>query len=178
MTGRSDLGVFFDRSAIEWGDSWRARIVEGLDSSTALIAVVSPNYLTSAECCREYEDLVRTTSATRWFLPLYYIEVDDLAERDDAASAAGRAHQWDDWRELRTSGPTSRKVRTAVEKLATRIRDLLRENESTAVDSAEPGPAPSAAPREIRAQVPAAEDGEVDWIDQAIEAQAALDDEE
>jgi hypothetical protein len=130
FTGRSDLAVFLDREAIEWGDAWRARIEEGVGSSKALIAVVTPSYLASKECRREYEGFMSHPGANRWFLPLYYIDVDDLDTRDDPVSSAVRAAQYADWRDLREADATSGAVRKEIEALAKRIRDLLRQTSS------------------------------------------------
>jgi hypothetical protein len=173
FTGRADLAVFFDRQAIEWGDAWRVRIGEGVATSAALIPVVTPSYLASEECRREFEEFVSNWG--KWFLPLYYMEVDDFDARQDPVSTAVRSAQYADWRELRETDNTSLAVRTSIEKLAKRIRDLLREA-SQADDVA--GWLPVSEPtREFRAHTMGDDEGE-DWLDLLIAARAAMDDEE
>lgn len=175
FTGRSDLAVFLDRDAIEWGDAWRARLEEGMGSSEALIAVVTPSYLASKECRREYEDFMSRPGANRWFLPLYYIDVDDLDTRDDPVSSAVRAAQYADWRDLREADAASGAVRKEIEALAKRIRDLLRQSSSAAEEGA--GPPLSDSPREFRAHTAGDDEGE-DWLDLAIAARALYGEEE
>jgi tetratricopeptide (TPR) repeat protein len=176
VTGRTDLAVFHDRTAIQWGDAWRDRIEEGLDASVALIAVVTPRYLTSSECRKEFEDFQRRRGASGWLLPLYYLEVDDFETLDDPLVAAVRANQYVDWRELREVANKSRslKVRQEIESLAKRISRLRREPAAAADFPSGPMPEPSHEFRARTAGDPAAED----WLDAVVAAQGALEDEE
>lgn len=171
-TGRSDLSVFFDRKTIEWGDAWRARIAKGLAESAILIAMVTPTFLESDECRNEIAEFIALRERARWLLPIHYIDVADLETRDDPVSMAIRERQYEDWRELRNVGRTSIKVRNAVEKLAKKIRDQLRrENPDLPVVQSD-------ASREYRVQSTGANAEAGDWIDYALWADAAIDDEE
>ena len=49
------LAVFFDRQEIRTMDDWEHRILHGLRSSKAMIAVLSPQYFASAYCRKEWE---------------------------------------------------------------------------------------------------------------------------
>jgi pyroglutamyl-peptidase len=109
-------------------------------------------------------------------LPIYYIEVPDLDVRDDPVSRAMGYQQYEDWRELRTVGRTSIKVRKAIENLAKRIRDLLQGVELP--QQLHLPVVPLETSREYRAQAAETDAQGGDWIDYGLIAQAAFDDEE
>lgn len=44
QTGRRDFTIFQDRGDIRWGQQWRQRIEQTLDSATFLIAILSPSF--------------------------------------------------------------------------------------------------------------------------------------
>lgn len=176
FTGQSDLQVFIDRASIEWGDTWRLRIAQGLADSMIMIIIVTPNFLSSDECRGEIEGFLALSERERWLLPIYYIEVIDLELRDDPVSRAVCQQQFEDWRELRNVSRTSIKVRKAIEKLARRIRDLLkaqREEEQSHLPVIT-----SDSSRGYRAHTKGEEVDEGDWIDSVLLAQAAREDEE
>ena len=150
FTARNDLAVFVDRKSIDWGDAWRARIAEGLADSVVLIAIVTPNFLSSEECRSETEAFIRLPGWDRWLLPIYYMEVDDLDTRKDPVTVAVRSVQYKDWTQLRTLGRRSLKVRNAIEQLAKEIRNRLR---TTLAKSSKEPVVVSDASREYRAQV-------------------------
>jgi tetratricopeptide (TPR) repeat protein len=176
FTGQSDLQVFIDRTSIEWGDTWRIRLAEGLADSMILIAIVTPNYLSSHECRNEIEAFLALPEREHWLLPIYYMEVTDFDARDDLVSKAIHRQQYKDWHELRTVGRTSIKLRKAIEELARRIRDLLRtaqlEQQSNLPVVSEDSS------REYRAQATGADAKGRDWIDCVLAARAASDNEE
>lgn len=175
FTGRKDVAVFFDREDIEWGDAWRERIRQGLDSSVCLIAIISPSYLASPECRNEVTEFVDQPGEMRRFLPLYYIDIEDFDNRDDPVLELARRYQYSDWRKLRSTEPSSPEVLKAIDVLAKRIRDLMRE--STTREPSDPGPSPTDPSRDFRAQSTDAGEAD-DWVDTAIAARAALEDEE
>jgi Tfp pilus assembly protein PilF len=171
-TGRTDLSVFVDRKSIDWGDAWRGRIAEGLADSAILITIVTPNFLSSEECRNEIKEFLALRERTRWLLPIYYIDVADLETRDDPVSVAIRERQYEDWRQLRNVERTSNTVRIAIENLAKKIRDRLRtENPDLPVVKSD-------ASREYRVQSTAANAEVGDWIDSALWADAAMENEE
>ncbi|MFA5111412.1 MAG: TIR domain-containing protein [Desulfobaccales bacterium] len=176
FTGKKDQKVFFDRASIDWGDAWKACIDLNLTKSSILIPIVTPFYLSSEECRKELEQFLSLPEGEHWLLPIYYREVTDFDTRDDAVSRAVRKHQWDDWRELRTTGRASAKVRKAIEKPAKRIRDLLQT--ARLPDQSSPVVVQSETYSEYRAQAPGVEAEGDDWIDFVLNAQAATDDEE
>jgi hypothetical protein len=172
FTARSDLAVFLDRKSIDWGDAWRARIAEGLADSVVLIAIVTPNFLSSEECRSETEAFIRLSGWERWLLPIYYMEVDDFDTRKDPVTAAVRSVQYKDWTQLRTLGRRTLKVRNAIEQLAKEIRNRLRTESSK-----QPVVALNAS-RQYRAQVAGDDAATSDWADVLVAAQAAREAEE
>jgi hypothetical protein len=175
FTARSDLVVFFDRKSIDWGDAWRARVAEGLADSAVLIAIVTPNFLSSEECRSETEAFIRLPQWDRWLLPIYYIEVDDFDTRKDPVTAAVRSVQYKDWTQLRTLGRGSQKVRRAIEQLARDIQNRLR---TTLAKSSKSPVVESNPSREYRAQVARDDAATSDWIDVLLAAHAAREAEE
>lgn len=169
FTGQKDLRVFFDRKAIDWGDVWRSRVTDGLTTSAILIAIVTPSYLVSRECQRELAEFLSSSDSGAWLLPIYYLEVHDLDERDDPLCGAIREHQYEDWRELRMVTPSSLKVRKAIENLAARIRDLL--NDANGADAGRPVTERTLDYRAHRLQ----DTDDADWFDYAMEARALSD---
>jgi len=172
-TGQKDLQVFFDQKSIEWGEAWRERIADGLAESTILITIMTPTFFVSQECRHELEDFLSQPDRKDWLLPIYYIDVPDLGEREDPVSNTIRERQYEDWRELRMATPSSKKVRKGIEHLATRIRDLLKATLRS--ESAMTMPEPML---EYRAQATNTTNEDVDWFDYAMEANALSDIEE
>jgi tetratricopeptide (TPR) repeat protein len=175
FTARSDLAVFVDRKSIDWGDAWRARVAEGLADSTVLIAIVTPNFLSSEECRSETEAFIRLPRWDRWLLPIYYMEVDDFDTRKDPVTAAVRSVQYIDWRQLRTLGRDTLKVHNAIEQLAKDIRGRLR---TTLAKSSKQPVVVSNPSREYRAQVVGDDAATSDWAGVLVAAHAAREDDE
>ncbi len=139
QTGR-EFVVFQDRRDIHWGQQWRQRIEQTLDSATFLIPILSPNFFASAECRREVERFVEREKVLNRYdliLPVYYIDSTLLNE----AAAAQRdplvqlfnSRQYADWRPLRLKSLKSKTVRQAVVNLAQSIRDAMSRDAGTLV---------------------------------------------
>lgn len=177
LTGE-DLQVFIDRTSIEWGDAWRACIVQGLAASSVLIAIVTPTFLRSQECQIEIETFLAQNRAKpeHSLLPIYYLEVKELNSRTDHISKMCSELQYVDWRYIRTVGRTSITWRKAIEELATKIIGRLEkvralQESHLPIISSEPS-------RKYRAQPTGAAFKGSDWLDYAVVAQAACEKEE
>lgn len=82
--GRNDNEVAYrDRNRLKIGDFWDTRLIEGLQKSRVVVAVLSRHYLASANCGKElaffqrrWDEFVRTVDAsdiaTHRILPLYW----------------------------------------------------------------------------------------------------------
>ena len=53
------LEVFFDKQSITDNEDWERRIYRGLRTSSLFLAFLSPNYINSAMCRREWEEYLR-----------------------------------------------------------------------------------------------------------------------
>ena len=74
LTGHNFV-IFQDRRDIDWGQQWRQRIEQTIDSATFLITILSPKFFTSPECCREVKRFLEREQAlgrNDLILPVYY----------------------------------------------------------------------------------------------------------
>ncbi len=133
-TGRKFL-IFQDRDDIAWGQNWRSRIDQSIDSATFLIPVVTPGFFTSASCRGEVERFLereRILKRNDLILPIYYVDHppfdSEKGRSDDPIMEAIHAHQYVDWRDLRFEPLTSAAVRKKLAAMAVRIRDALSES--------------------------------------------------
>ncbi|WP_062443624.1 toll/interleukin-1 receptor domain-containing protein [Herbidospora daliensis] len=135
LTG-DDLEIFVDREGIEWGDEWRQRIDQALQSTTFFIPIITTRYLRSHECRREllrFAGKAESLGVKELFLPIVYAPIRqlDTGEDDDEIVALVRRTHFQDWRELRLLDENSAAYRAAVHALAgrlVRIAENLQEN--------------------------------------------------
>jgi hypothetical protein len=142
LTGQ-ELEIFVDRESLAWGDAWRTRIDEALETTTFFIPIVTPRYFRRQECRRElltFAGHAKSLGLEELLLPVLYVSVPLLTSGDvssDEVIALIAATQWEDWRKLRLLEEDSAEYRRAVNKLATRLADV---SERVATG---PTPAPS-----------------------------------
>jgi len=124
--------IFQDREDIAWGQNWKQRIDDTLDTVPLLLVIVTPGFFASEPCRDEltrFLERERTLGRADLILPVYYIsarEIDNPAAREaDELAAALAARQLADWRELRFKPLTSPSVRKAIAHLAGRMRDAF-----------------------------------------------------
>ncbi len=106
LTG-APFPIWQDRGQINWGEAWRERIESGLESVTFFLPVITPAYFNSKYCRQEFEKFAAFETARGrkdLILPLYLIEVDDLADPDfrkkDTIARVLLERQYADWREF------------------------------------------------------------------------------
>ena len=124
QTGEEFL-IFQDRQDIAWGQNWKTRIDEALDTVTLLIPIITPGFFRSQPCRDEitrFLEREQRLGRDDLILPVYYVstpELDDPERReaDDLARVVA-ARQHADWRELRHEPFTSPVVRKALDQLA------------------------------------------------------------
>lgn len=126
----TELALFIDRDSIAWGDEWRKRINDALDTSTAFVPVLTPRYFMRPECRREFLHFYGPAKAggvTRLIMPIRFVPIADFDEdnADELISIASRFN-YADWVDLRLSDPKSELVARAVHAMAARIEDVLR----------------------------------------------------
>ena len=146
------VGIFYDRGGLEWGENWRARVEETLGAVTFLIPVFTPRYFQSRDCLRELDSFASKLSergSDRLILPLYYRPCDilDKALSEDKTAALSQQissvlgkpaadsiqlarlviqSQFHDWRQLRLLGLQTPRVKTAIGSMAVRITEVLQ----------------------------------------------------
>jgi cobaltochelatase CobT len=127
-----DFPIFQDRESIEWGQNWRQRINDSLDTATFLLVFLTPNFFGSAECAKEVKRFLareRRIGRRDLILPVYYIPIPQLDDKNspptDPMIRTLAARQHFDWREYRFEPFSAPETRKAMATLATRIRDAL-----------------------------------------------------
>ena len=127
-----DFSIFQDRHDIQWGQNWKERIEESLDTITFLIPIITPGFFKSAACREELERfLAREHKLKRndLIFPVYYVssavlDEDSKRAKDKLAQEIAK-HQFADWRELRFEPLTSPQVGKTLAQLATQIFNAL-----------------------------------------------------
>lgn len=132
MQSGRPFDIFQDRSSIAWGENWRRRIDESLDSATFLIPIVTPRYFQSKACRYEFTKFLRRErqlGVKSLILPIYYMECEELSSPGptaDQIAKAIRSRQWADWRALRFHSLQSFKVSSEVARQAAAIRETIK----------------------------------------------------
>lgn len=132
QTGRP-FPIFQDRNDIIWGERWKERIKEAIDSISFLIPVITPSYFRSHMCREEFEAFLlreRALGLPRLILPIYYVsadEIDSAAKHPDEMAAVLRERNWSDWRELRFPPLDRPIIREQIATLAKTIKETMVE---------------------------------------------------
>jgi hypothetical protein len=124
--------IFQDRSDIQWGENWRARIDESLESVAFIIPIITPSFFKSEYCrseLRQFLEREKELSRKDLVLPVYYVGtplLDDAKRRaEDKLAREIAERQYADWRELRFEPFDSPRVGKEMERLASQIREAL-----------------------------------------------------
>ena len=133
ITG-DDIELFLDKDVLNWGENWREKLDEYLDSSGFLIPVWTPRYFSQPECRSEFRRFVidaKRLGIEELLLPIYYVTIPSLHDdsMDDELIIIAREIQWQDWRELRFKDRDSEEYRSAVGKLASQLATANNEAE-------------------------------------------------
>ena len=138
------IELFLDKDGgLEWGDSWREKIDDSLDSVAFFIPVMTPRYFMSPECRSELNHFVRRAEKSGLkglLLPLYYLDIpslDDESGKDDLLRMI-RQFQRQDWRTLKHKEVTSEAYRQGVFDIAKHLVEVNKQAEKTGVDEAAP----------------------------------------
>lgn len=143
----SSVTIFQDRKSVGWGQNWKRRIDDALDTSTFLIPIITPRFFNSVYCRSELERFAgkaKKFDRPDLILPLYYVEAlvmedEERQKRDDLAVLISK-HQYEDWRSLRWEpwdGPAIGKaIAAAGKKIVEAIhRSALEKREQTSVEN-------------------------------------------
>ena len=124
--------IFQDRNDIAWGQNWRERIRDCIESVNFLICIITPSFFRSEACREEFERFVRLERAvgrSDLILPVYYIDsplLNDEAQRKaDAVASLVAMRNYVDWRDLRFEPLHSPAAKKMLARLAADIRQAL-----------------------------------------------------
>jgi F-box protein 11 len=132
LTGRR-ISIWQDIDDIQWGQNWKKAIDKGLADAAFFIPVITPGYLLSSGCRKEFLDFIayeKTRKRSDLILPLIYVRPDEL---DDASSKKSDPiirtvleRQYVDWEPLRHVGDERVEYREKLTQLGKRVRELLK----------------------------------------------------
>lgn len=134
-----ELRIFVDKSNLEWGAEWRARIEAALAGTTFCIPIVTPAFFKSSECRREvltFSGHAKSLGLEELLLPILYVKVPGLsADSPDEVMSLIASRQYVDWTHLRTEDENSPAHRKAVEDLAERLVGILERSVQVASEN-------------------------------------------
>lgn len=81
------LNLFFDQTSIENDELWDSKLREGVRDAALFLAFLSPNYLNSEFCIREWKEYLRFQIANargdKGIKQIYVVTIDELEAKDD-----------------------------------------------------------------------------------------------
>lgn len=120
----SDSDVFQDRSHIGPGDNFPAVLEEALRQASVLIVLVSPAWLRSEWCRKEFELFTgerRDAARLNCVLPVLWVDTPALTSPgNDPIATALATIDYADWRDLRHENWTNVEIRRQIANLAER----------------------------------------------------------
>jgi hypothetical protein len=123
--------IFQDRDDILWGQRWKRTIDNSLDSTTLLIAILTPSFLKSEACRSEVTRfLEREAQLGRddLILSVYYVDTPQLGDPTDPIARELMSRQYFDWRDLRFEPFSDPRIRKQIAKLAQQmVQSLTRD---------------------------------------------------
>jgi tetratricopeptide (TPR) repeat protein len=80
LTGGQELRIFFDTEDIKGGDDWEHRLLGGIRSTRLLLACLSPSYLESEYCAKEFIEYLKHELSRvplgEGIMPVYVSEIE------------------------------------------------------------------------------------------------------
>ena len=136
-----EIKVFKDDDDIELGERWHERLERGLATSTFLLPIITPSFLTSKYCRNEFDTFLeheRDHDRDDLVLPVYYIDCSYLSAAANEPPAETLRlvleRQYFDWRKVRMLPPGHQKTQQARAELATDILKAMARRGSAAAD--------------------------------------------
>lgn len=129
QTGDKSFNIFQDRGGIKWGEAWRERLDEAIDQSTFLIVIVTPAYLKSEECRKEFNRFLKQEeklNRSDLILPILYVKTAALKkESQNPIVQKLNKHQMMDWHDLRFKRLDDPIVRERIAEMAEMIAEAI-----------------------------------------------------
>jgi len=125
--GDKELTIFLDTD-LSTGTKWDDRLLSELDSSDCLIVLLSPLWLNSDYCRKEYTHFCSKPGNTRPIIPVLWEETNDTKELNDDKRAILlelRELQKKDWSDIKYEEWGSSLSQKALSDLAKDIKKLL-----------------------------------------------------
>jgi len=130
-TGRDDLRIFLDTTYIPPGAIWSKTLEAELASARMLMILLSPTWIRSEWCRREYQVFLQQshdTGVERLVVPVLWDEVsaaDCKTSEQRELLAEIQAHQTVKWGELQYETWASESLRKAISRLAVKLKPAL-----------------------------------------------------
>jgi hypothetical protein len=128
LVSGEDFPIFQDRNDLKWGQTWKLRIDDFLDSSTFLIPIITPGFFKREYCRNELKRFLereKKLNRNDLILPVYYVDTPSINKPslryEDQLAQIIASRQYADWRELRFEDLYSKRARKAINNLAVQI---------------------------------------------------------
>ncbi|TIH36149.1 DUF4143 domain-containing protein [Subtercola vilae] len=124
------IELFIDRDDIAWGQQWSSRLKSEAESTTFLLSIVTPRYLTSPACREEVVNFAAAATEAqepKLLLPLQWVDIADtdvVAESDPVLTKI-RQTQWESITEIRQIEPGSIQYDQLLERVAARLKQTI-----------------------------------------------------
>jgi hypothetical protein len=127
IKGREPTSIVFQDTSIGTGQAWPDVLRDQLAAADVLVVLVSPAYLLSEWCRKEFEQFVhkeKTAGRRPRILPVLWIETPNLVSPNDDIAKQLSEIQQDDWHLLRHKGWDSEEIRQRIDALASKAIGL------------------------------------------------------
>ena len=132
--------IFQDREDIYVGQRWRDRILNSINGSTLLVAIITPSFLRSESCRGEVQlflERERRLERNDLIIPLLYVRTPGLDDPEDEVARDLKDRQYFPWEDLRFEDIESKVIRIETNRLAENVvKAIQRSKESGEVDIA------------------------------------------
>lgn len=136
-----DFPIFRDREHLEWGQNWRRRIDESLDSVTFLIAILSPSFFRSEECRREldrFRERERQLGRDDLILSVVWIKPDEFADEKNQLTEFLRQRQYVSWERFRHHRSLTVTAKRQIASLARQVVAAIRRPDTPGTGASSP----------------------------------------
>jgi hypothetical protein len=153
-----EVTLWQDTVTIDFGADWAANIEQAVSQTTFFIPIVTPNFLKSDYCFREFtafRNRMIALGRSDLIFPVHYVRVDHMRAEDTVFGeglAELRRHQWTDFTPLFHAEPRSAEVRKWAGDLAASVLKALRRPAPPQPPVRAPQ-SPTAGPGDAKAQV-------------------------
>lgn len=129
LYGRN-IELFVDRDSINWGETWSQRLVTETESTSFMLAIVTPRYLQSEPCRSElltFSAAAETADEPKLLLPLQWVDISgtDVVDEADPVLTKIRNTQFEDVSEIRQLEPGSSDYERLLERVAGRLKQTV-----------------------------------------------------